>query len=94
MEKGILLKVLAACEKGQDTTELCYTTRAMHFKDNGYVYHCVSGKELSSQQKAFSVNSKRIKCGRRKAEGCSIASDATWYTASLMPRRSTTCGVN
>ena len=92
MEKGILLKVLAACERGQDTTELCYTTRAMKLKDDGYVYHCVSGKELSPQQKAFSVNSKKRKCGKRKAE-CSIASDATWST-SLMPRRSTACGVN
>ena len=84
-EKGILLKVLAACETSQDTAELRYTTRAMHFKDNGYVYHCMSGKELSPWQKACSVDFKRMKCRKREGEECSIASDSTWSTA---------CGVN
>ena len=54
-EKGILLKVLTACKTGQDAAELCYTTRAMELKDDGFVYHW-TGKELSDQQETLSVD--------------------------------------
>ena len=80
MEKGILLKVCAACGTGQNTAELCYTTRAMKVKDDGYVYHWTS-KELSAQQKTLGVDFTRIRCGKREKEECSTTSDSTWSTA-------------
>ena len=80
MEKGTLLKVYAACGTGQDTAELCYTTRAMELEDDGYVYHWIS-KELSTQQKTLGVNFTWMRCGKREEEECSIASDSTWSTA-------------
>ena len=79
-EKGILLRVSAACETGQDTAELCYTTRAMELKDGRYVYHWTS-KELSAQQKTFGVVFTGIRCGKGEGEECSIAPEATWSTA-------------
>ena len=81
MDKGILLKVYAACETGQDTAELCYTTRAMHVKDNGYMYYWAH-KEISAQQKACGVNFTMNRCGKREEEDCSIAPDSTWSTAA------------
>ena len=80
MEKGTLLKVYAACRTGQDTAELCYTTRAMELKDDGLVHH-TWGRELRTQQTALGVNFARIRCGKREEEECSIASDSTWSTA-------------
>ena len=79
-EKGILLKVYAASETGQDTAELCYSTRVMELDDDGYVYH-QTGKELTTQQKTFGVDFSIIRCGKSEEEECSIASDATWSTA-------------
>ena len=79
-EKGILLKVCAACETGQDTAELCYFTRAMELKEDGFVYHRFR-KKLSDQQKTFGVDFTEIRCGKGKEEECSIASDSTWSTA-------------
>ena len=78
-EKGILLKVYAACKTGQDTAELCYTTRAMRVKSDGRVYHWIS-KELSDHQKSFGVDFKRVRCGKGEGEECAIASDSTWST--------------
>ena len=80
-EKGILLKVCAACETGQDTAELCYFTRNMELEDDGFVYHW-TGKELSDHQRTFGINFTAIRCGEVKEEECSIASDSTWSTAS------------
>jgi hypothetical protein len=82
MEKGILLKICAACGTGHNTAELCYTTRAMKLKDDGRVYHRTQGKELSTQHKTLGVDFTRIRCGKREEEECSIASDSTWSTAS------------
>ena len=78
-EKGILLKVLTACKIGQDTAELCYTTRAMRVKSDGLVYHWTN-KELSDHQNSFGVDFTRVRCG--KGEECAIASDSTWSTHS------------
>ena len=79
-EKGILLKVYAACKTGQDTAELCYITRAMELRDDGYVYHW-SGKELSAQQDKFGVDFTNMRCKKHEKEECSIAPDSTWSTA-------------
>ena len=79
-EKGILLKVFAACETGQDTAELCYTTRAMFMKDDGCVYHWFD-KELSAQQNTFGVDFTDIRCGEEEGEECSMAPESTWSTA-------------
>ena len=79
-EKGILLKVYATCEKGQDTAELCYLTRNMELDDDGFVYHWYRNN-LSNHQRAFGVNFTAIRCGKGKEEECSIASDSTWSTA-------------
>ena len=79
-EKGILLKVLAACETGQDTAELCYTTRAMRVESDGRVYHWTR-KELSDHQKSFGVIFTSVRCWKGEEE-CTIASDSTWSTAS------------
>ena len=79
-EKGILLKVYAACKTGQDAAELCYTTRAMELRDDGFVYHW-TGEELSDQQKTLRVNFTKMRCGKGKSEECSIASNSTWSTA-------------
>ena len=76
IEKGILLKVYAACGTGQDTAELCYTTRAMKVKDGGYTYYW-TGEELST----LCVNFTSIRCGKEEEEECSISSDSTWSTA-------------
>ena len=77
-EKGILLKVLASCETGQDAAELCYTTRAMELRDDGYVYHR-TGTKLTAQQKTAGVNFTRVRC--KKEDECGISSDSTWSTA-------------
>ena len=79
-EKGILLKVYAACEAGQDTAELCYFTQAMELEEDGFVYHWTR-KELSDQQKTHCVDFTDIRCGKGKERECSIASDSTWSTA-------------
>ena len=79
-EKGILLKVLAACETGQDTAELCYTTRGMRVKSDGFVRHWTR-KELSDHQKSFGVDFTKVRCGKGEEE-CAIASNSTWSTAS------------
>ena len=79
-EKGILLKVFAACRTGQDTAQLCYTTRAMKLEDDGYVYHWF-GKERSAQQKTFGFNFTGIRCGKGEGEECSMAPESTWSTA-------------
>ena len=80
-EKGILLKVLAACMTGQDTAELCCTTRAMRVKSDGRVYHWIS-KELSDHQNSFGVSFTEVRCGKGEGEECAIASNSTWSTAS------------
>ena len=79
-EKGILLRVYAACRTGQDTAELCYTTRAMEVKSDGFMYHWFS-KELSDHQKSFGVSFTRVRCGKGEGEECAIASESTWSTA-------------
>ena len=81
-EKGILLKVYAACEADQDTAELCYFTRAIELKKDGAISHCRINKKLSDQQRAFGVDFTKIRCGKGKEEKCSIVSDSTWSTAS------------
>ena len=81
-EKGILLKVCAACRTGQDTAELHYTTRAMKLKDDEYVYHRTWRKEVCTQQKTMGVDFTRIRCGKK--EECSIATDSTWSTAMII----------
>ena len=80
-EKGILLKVCAACETGQNTAELCYTTRAMEVKSDGFVHHWTR-KVLRDHQKSFGVDFTAVRCGKGEGEECAIASDSTWSTAS------------
>ena len=84
-KKGILMKVSAACKTGQDAAELCYTTRAMRLKDDGYVYYRAR-KELSAQQKTFGVNFTSNRCGKKEEKDCSIAPDSTWSTAAEVIR--------
>ena len=79
-EKGILLKAYTACRTGQDTAELCYTTRAMLLEDDGYVHHRID-KEFSAQQNTFGVAFTGIRCGEEEGEECSMAPEATWSTA-------------
>ena len=79
-EKGILLKVYAACEKGQDTAELCYFTRAMELREDRLFYDWTR-KKLSNHQRTFGVDFTAIRCGKGKEEECSIASDSTWSTS-------------
>ena len=78
-EKGILLKVLAACKTGQDTAELCYITRAMELKDDGYVHY--TDKTLSAQQNTFGVDFTKMRCMKGEEEECSIVPNSTWSTA-------------
>ena len=75
-EKGILLKVYASCEAGQDSAELVYTTRAMELED-GYVYH-YTRKELSAKQHTFGIDFTKVKYGKGEKEKCIIAPDSTW----------------
>ena len=77
-EKRILLKVFASCKTWQDAAELCYTTRAMELKDDGYVYH-QTRKELIAQQTTFGVAFTEVRC--KKEDECGISSDSTWSTA-------------
>ena len=79
--KGILLKVYAACKTGQDAAELCYTTRGMEVKSDGFVYYWLS-KEFSDHQKSFGVRFTLVRCGKGEEEECAIASKSTWSTAS------------
>ena len=76
-EKGILLKVIASCQPGQDSNELAYTTRAMEVEEDGYVYYWW-GKKLSTQQHTFGVDFTKVRCGNGEEKECSVASDATW----------------
>ena len=76
-EKGILLKVYASCQTGQDSAELAYTTRAMFVGEDGYVYHRL-GQELSAEQETIGVNFTKVRCGEGKEEQCSVASSAVW----------------
>ena len=78
-EKGILLKVYAACRTGEDAAELCYTIRAMEVKSDGHLSWL--RKELSDQQKSFGVDFTKVRCGKREGK-CAIASDSTWSTDS------------
>ena len=78
--KGILLKVFAACKTGQNTAELCYTTRAMDSKDDGCIHQCW-GMELNLQQTTFGVDFTDVRCTSRTQEECCIASESTWSTA-------------
>ena len=87
-EKGILLKVYASCQTGQDSTELAYTTRAMELKEDGYVYHDTN-KELSAEQKTMGVDFTNVRCGKGEEEKCSIAPDSTWSTAGELTQHRT-----
>ena len=78
-EKGILLKVYASCQAGQDSTELAYTTRGMKQK-NGTLSH-YTDRDFSNQQHTFGVDFTRVMCGKGEEEKCRVASDATWSTA-------------
>ena len=73
-EKGILLKVYAACRTGQDTAKLYYATRGMKVKSDGNV-GIWNIKKLSDQQKSFGVDFTNVssRCGKRKS---------TWSTDS------------
>ena len=84
-EKGILLKISAACKTGQDAADLCYTTQGMRLKDDGYVYYRAH-KKLSAQQKTCGVNFTINRCGRKMEEECTIAPDSTWSTAAEVIR--------
>ena len=92
-EKGILLKVYAACRTGQDTAELCYITRAIELRDDGYVYHW-HRKELSARQNTLGVEFTKMRCKKEEEEECSIALDSTWSTAGelLLGRKCTVQG--
>ena len=87
-ENGVLLKVYASCQPGQDATELYYTTRAMELKEDGYVYH-YGMKELSAQQNTRVVDFTKVRCEKGEEEECSISSTATWSTAREVIARRT-----
>ena len=72
-ERGILLKVFASCEAGQNSAELAYTTRGVYVK-GGIMYHYTS-REISAKQKTVGVDFTMVRCGKEK---CSIAPDSTW----------------
>ena len=80
-ERGILLKVYASCQTGQDSAELAYTTRGIKLKKYGNILHYNSSIMLSTQQHTFGVDFTRVRCGKGKEEQCSVGSDATWSTA-------------
>ena len=75
-EKGILLKVVASCQTGQDSAELACTTRAMKASNSGM--HYWSKIKLSTQQHTTGVDYTRILCGEGEEEDCSIPSGVTW----------------
>ena len=76
-EKGILLKVYASCQPGQESAELLYTTRAMELGYRSLLY-LHQTKQLSDQQTTHSVDFTAVRCGEKK---CSIAPSTTWSTA-------------
>ena len=76
-EKGILLRVFASCQSGQDSAELAYTTQAMELGEDGNIFISTS-KRLSEQQKTFGIDFTKVRCGKGVKENCSIASDSTW----------------
>ena len=78
VEKGIQLKLLAACETGQDTAELCYSTRAMGIKDNRHMSYS-SRKLLRDNQRTLGVNFTKMKCGGEEGV-CTISPNSTWST--------------
>ena len=79
-EKGILLKVAASCEAGQNSAELVFTTRAMELEEHGCVYHS-PGKKLRARQHTYVVDFTRVRCGLEEEEKCKISTDTTWSTA-------------
>ena len=81
-EKRTLLKVYASCRTGQDSAELCYTTRAMELEEDGIVYHHTS-KNLSAKQHTLGVDFTKMSCGKGEEEKCTIPADGTltWSTA-------------
>ena len=79
-EKGILLKVYASCETGQDSAELAYTTWAMFLEEDGVVGRYIN-EQLTVKQKAFGVDFTKLRCGKGEEENCNITLDATWSTA-------------
>ena len=81
-EKGILLKVYASCQTGQDSAELAYTTRGMYLGEDGYVYTHLMTEQLRPGQHMFGVDFTKYRCGRGEEKECSIASGATWSTAA------------
>ena len=79
-EKGILLKVFASCQTGQDSDELAYITQGLRLGEDGFVYPPIN-KDLSAKQKAFGVDFTKLRCGKGKEENCDITLGATWSTA-------------
>ena len=82
-EKGILLKVYASCQSGQDSAELAYTTRGMQLGEDGILRYNIS-KRLSEQQETFGIDFKELRYGKEVEEDCNITSDANWSTAIEM----------
>ena len=82
-EKRILLKVYASCRTGQDSAELCFTTRAMELKEDGIVYHYTS-KDLSAKQHTLGVDFTKMRCGKGEEEECTIPATLTWSTAGVV----------
>ena len=80
-KKGILLKVLASCQPGQDSAELAYTTQGMYLGEDGHIRRPFKTKQLRAEQHMFGVDFTKFRCGKKEEEKCSIASDATWSTA-------------
>ena len=72
-EKGILLKIGAACGTGQDVAELWYFTQFMELRDGGFGDNW-TGSNINVQRRAFGVDFTRIKCEKGEEEECNIVS--------------------
>lgn len=77
-QKGIQLKLLAACESGQDTAKLCYCTRAMAIIGNIRMSY-LSRKLLRENQRTLGVDFTKLKCDGEEGM-CTISPDSTWST--------------
>ena len=75
-EKGILLKVYASCQPGQDATDLRYTTHGIALGNgNMYLY---KNKTIANGQTTIGADFTELRCGMREDEECSIPSSASW----------------
>ena len=61
-ERGILLKVYASCERGQNAVDLRYTTKGISFKDGRMDVY--TEKKLGPQQNAVGADFTSTSCDK------------------------------